>query len=111
MPKNSKPKTKDRAPLKPIVEQLPPSIGAAMSKETPNRQPSDCLDDTARLCSENFRKRHEHFFNRIVAEIDKAELLGCGDDLLLWDASLLGLAQRVRDHLARSGVQVVGKAN
>jgi hypothetical protein len=44
----------------------------------------------------------------LTAAIDQAAMCGCGDDLLLWDASLLGLAQRVRDYLARGEVNVVG---
>ena len=79
------------------------------SKRVPNPDPADCLDDYSRLYAAQFSKRHQHTFDLIVAAIDQAALLGCGDDLLLWDASLLGLAQRVRDHLARSGVEVVGK--
>jgi hypothetical protein len=89
---------------------VPDTVGKVMSKQIPNQQASDCLDFTARDIPADFVKRNGPTLEAVTAAIDQAAMCGCGDDLLLWDASLLGLAQRVRDYLSSAAVQVVGKA-
>jgi hypothetical protein len=89
---------------------LPDAVGKVMSKQVQNPQLSDCLDFTARDISADFIKSNGPTLEALTATIDAAAVRGCGDDLLLWDASLLGLAQRVRDYLSSAAVQVVGKA-
>jgi hypothetical protein len=89
---------------------LSDTVGKVMSKKVQNPQPSDCLDFTARDISADFVKRNGTTLEAVTAAIDQAAVRGCGDDLLLWDASLIGLAQRVRDYLSSAAVQVVGKA-
>ena len=57
-----------------------------------------------------FWDTHGAWFTEGANTVSLLSATGDGDNLLLFEAALLGLAQRIRDHLSQAGVVVTSQA-
>lgn len=83
--------------------KLPETLAESIRKMDPKRG-----DDPTggAIVTYQFLNRHEELFEQITAAIDGYAMANNGDALILMDASLLALAQRVRDYMGGKNVTI-----
>ena len=70
---------------------------------------SDGQDNFGSETARGFWFENAEWLQAGVDTIQRYVNTGDGDSLILMDAALLGLAQRIRDHFAKAGVMITGQ--